>query len=193
MKKKFIPTVEVLHDDSGIALPEHLHLFFEVNFETGELWWKQREVKYFTTRQYCNIWNTKHAGKRAFTAHDDHGYLLGSLFGRRYKAHRIIWALKHGVWPDNIDHSNGIKDDNREVNLRSVSATENMRNQKLHSTNTSGTVGVCWDKRRSKWQARIVRGGRFKHLGYFKNKKDAVGARAEADIKYGFHENHGRD
>ena len=34
--------------------------------------------------------------------------------------------------------------------------------------------------------------GKHKNLGVFKNKEEAIAARAASNIKYNFHENHGR-
>jgi hypothetical protein len=101
--------------------------------------------------------------------------------------------LTYGSWPvDQIDHINGNTKDNRLENLRDVSNRENLRNQKIPKNNTSGTLGVSFDKRKQNYQASIKINGKRKHLGYFKNKEEAIAARAVANIKYNFHENHGR-
>jgi hypothetical protein len=101
--------------------------------------------------------------------------------------------LTYGSWPeDQIDHINGNGLDNRLENLRAVSNGENLRNQKIPKNNTSGTIGVSFYKRHQKYQASIKINGIRKHLGYFKNKEEAIAARAVANIKYNFHENHGR-
>lgn len=165
--------------------------------ETGKLFWKERSVDMFsdgkqTAEHNCASWNEKYAGKEAFTA-GDRGYKQGLILGRNYKAHRVIWALVNGEWPDNIDHINGIRDDNRIDNLRSVSQAENNRNAKRRSNNTSGVCGVHWYKRGNKWVAQIRADGNIKHLGYFTDFDDAVAARKEAEIEHGYHENHGRD
>jgi hypothetical protein len=39
--------------------------------------------------------------------------------------HRYVWFLRHGEWPNIIDHINGVRQDNRIDNLRSVSIREN--------------------------------------------------------------------
>jgi hypothetical protein len=54
----------------------------------------------------------------------------------------------------------------------------------LHSNNTSGYKGVCWDKRRELWRVQIEFKGKRYYLGRYKNKEDAIKARQEADIKY---------
>jgi len=63
---------------------------------------------------------------------------------------------------------------------------------KMRKDNTSGVVGVCWDKRARKWQASITLDGRTKGIGNFKSKADAIAARKAAEIDHCFHENHGR-
>jgi len=100
----------------------------------------------------------------------------------------------HDEWPqDEIDHINGIRTDNRLVNLRSVTHRENQKNIKRSTCNTSGRVGVRWEGHRSKWRSAIKVDGREKHLGSFDSFAEASAARKAAEIKYGFHKNHGRD
>jgi hypothetical protein len=88
--------------------------------------------------------------------------------------------------------SNGIRDDNRLVNLRDVTHKENLRNQKLSSSNKSGMTGVSWNKALNKWRALITVDYKMKHLGVFINIEDATQARKKAEKKYGYHANHGR-
>lgn len=85
-----------------------------------------------TAQQNADRWNNTFAGKRAFTARHERGYLRGLINGRQYRAHRIIYKMCHDTEPAFIDHINGDTGDNRLVNLRSVSHAENMQNQKHH-------------------------------------------------------------
>ena len=126
------------------------------------------------------------------TRPDKDGYLPLNIRGKHFYQHRVAWFIMTGTWPDSIDHINGVKHDNRAVNLRSVSHDTNMRNQKKHNTNTSGHTGVSWEKRSGKWLAYIYHDKKRHHLGYFLKLDDAVSARKMAEHKFGFHENHGR-
>lgn len=58
------------------------------------------------------------------------GYLLLKLGDHSIMAHRAAWIYTHGDIDDDkvIDHINGVRDDNRIVNLRMVTQSENMRN-----------------------------------------------------------------
>lgn len=94
----------------------------------GRLFWKRRPITAFKNGGAFEIWNTKHAGKEAFTCKDENGYLCGGILGKKYRAHRIIWLLHYRKWPSEvIDHINGNTSDNRIVNLRDVSQAENIR------------------------------------------------------------------
>lgn len=110
-----------------------------------------------------------------------------------YYAHRLAWLYMTGNWPENhIDHINGIRDDNRWQNLRDVSRSTNSRNSKLPITNTSGVIGVFFSNRDNVWIARIKMNGKTIHLGKSKDFEKVALLRKQAEIAYGFHENHGR-
>ena len=121
------------------------------------------------------------------------GYRVVSISSSRYYGHRVSWFMYYGAWPKStIDHINGVRDDNRIVNLRDVDHKENLKNQRLQKSNTSGVVGVYWNKPTKNWRVKIEVNGKQIHIGYFQYMPDAVKARQKAEVKYGFHENHGR-
>lgn len=172
--------------------PELLRQLLRYEPETGKLYWRERNAdmsKEFNDTE-CNRWNGAWAGKEAFTS-TSCGYKQGHIMSSHCRAHRVIWAIVYGEWPKHIDHINGIKDDNRIENLRSVSHAENCRNQKRASNNTSGVCGVYWCKRYGKWRVQIGANGKCKHLGYFDDFDKAVATRKSAEAKYDFHQNHG--
>jgi len=179
---------------------ELLHKLLRYEPETGKLYWCERTPDMFkgckqSVKQTCNIWNSRFSGKEAFTCVDSHGYKSGRINSQLFRAHRVAWALHFGEWPsDQIDHINGVRGDNKIENLRIVTHQDNHRNQKRSSNNTSGVTGVHWNTRKGKWASRIWVGGKNgKHLGYFDSFDEAVQTRKDAEAKYGFHTNHGRD
>jgi len=160
--------------------------------ESGVLTWKSRPSTHFKKEYACKAWNTKFATKVAGYKAED-GYIEIAILKRTYKAHRIAWAIYHGDFADMfIDHINGNKSDNSINNLRVVNKRENGVNSRIHGNNKSGTSGVCWCKRTNRWEAYIRDGIKKVHLGRFASIDDAVSARKLAEIKYGYHENHGR-
>lgn len=178
------------HQD--ILLSRLQNLFYIKN---DTLYWKARDLSDFKSKNAWSAWNSRFSMKPAGNI-DDAGYIrLGvTLIGkkRHYRTHRIIWAMHYGKWPEGeIDHINHERVDNRIENLRETSHKNNLRNQKKHSTNKSGTCGVCWDKENSKWLAFITVSGNKIRLGRFRDKSIAIEARKSAEITYKFHENHG--
>lgn len=170
---------------------EILKDILEYNPENGELRWKVRSEKYFPTSQSSRCWNGAWVGKLALNALDKKGYRVGSIFNKDYKSHRIIWFMIYGYLPDQIDHINGIKSDNRLSNLREVSNHENHRNMGVQKNTKTGVTGVQWLKREKSYMARICVNNKEIRLGYFKDFADAVKARKIAEREYGFHPNHG--
>ena len=133
------------------------------------------------------------AGGVAGNLNKINGYIHIRLDGKLYKAHRLAWLYVHGKFPDNhTDHQNRCKIDNRISNLRDVTNAENQRNRSLNKNSTSGVTGVSWHSPLNKWRANIKIDGKTNHLGYFTNKEDAIKCRQAANIKYGFHKNHGK-
>lgn len=181
-------------DIAGLELnAEIIRELLDYNPETGRLFWKERDKKWFKTTQSANSWNTEFAGTEAFTAKRTEGRMHGRIFEKNYAKHRICWLHYHGAWPENvIDHIDGDPTNNRISNLRDVAQQENALNQKLRNTNKSGQMGVCEANSGSRWRAYITVDGKQVNLGQFENKDDAIAARKAAEVKYGFHPNHGR-
>lgn len=98
--------------------------------------------------------------------------------GHSHLAHRLAWLFVHGHWPEaDIDHINGDRSDNRIDNLRCVTRQHNLMNQRRpRSDNTTGYLGVCVDRARGEFQARLQVSGRVKHLGRFDNAEAAHAA-----------------
>jgi hypothetical protein len=144
----------------------------------------------YTAERNAKIWNTRFSGKEAFTAFNA-GYRHGQVFRIKLRAHRVIWMMVHGEWPEEIDHINHNRGDNRIVNLRNVSRAVNMKNKPMQVNNTSGCVGVTWDKSRNKWKVRVHVKGKSKFIGDFSEIEDAISARKDAEPISNYHENHG--
>lgn len=81
------------------------------------------------------------------------------------------------------DHINHITLDNRSVNIRLCTASQNQHNR-LKQVGSSKFKGVCWHKNERKWRARINYKGKRIHLGSFDNEIDAAESYNNAAIKY---------
>ena len=122
-------------------------------------------------------------------------YVLINTHGKHWKAHRLAWFYVTGKEPEKyIDHINGDGTDNRWCNLRLVSRVENARNQRRHKCNSySNVMGVRWSKISSRWCAFIGYQNKQIYLGSFVDFNEAVKVRKDAEVRYGYHPNHGKD
>lgn len=121
---------------------------------------------------------------------DVHGYGQVMIDGKIYKEHHLVWLWYHGEMPAvQIDHLNHQRRDNRIENLRLADNTVNHKNRPMQRNNTTGCVGVSFD--RSRYVAYVTVSGKQIRLGRFKTLEEAVEARQRANREYGFHQNHG--
>jgi hypothetical protein len=155
-----------------------LHDVLIYNPETGILIWRARPTSMFKTARDCAAWNTRYAGKEAFTARKS-GYPFGTVFDQPCRAHRVIWAMMTGEWPDTkVDHEDKDRSNNRWSNLRQASTAQNNHNRTKKSGTSSAFLGVNWKGDRGKWRAHL----RGRHLGYFPSEMDAAKAHDEAAL-----------
>ena len=178
--------------DKALPCPTVLRLLLRYEPETGVMTWRKRAKCFCDTARRADWFNRRYAGAPALNARRKDGYLVGSVFDVRVRAHRAAWAIVHGAWPDEIDHINGDPSDNRLSNLRNVSHAGNQKNMKRPSNNTSGVSGVFWCTGMRRWDAEIHVGGRRVWLGGFETREQAMIARKAAEKVAGYHENHGR-
>jgi hypothetical protein len=148
-----------------------LRLLFKYESDTGLIYWIAKGK---------GMIKKKAAGTKLHS-----GYLGICIGSKRWQAHRIAWALHYGNWPkDQIDHINGIKTDNRIINLRNASNSQNGKNLGLSKANKTGVKGVSFEKYTDRWKASIRVNGKSISIGRFDTIKDATKARRDAENKY---------
>jgi AP2 domain. len=117
--------------------------------------------------------------------HHGKGYLQIRIDGISYFSHRLAWFYMTGSWPiHGIDHVNGVRSDNRWVNLRDVSKSVNQQNFRLPMRhNKVGMLGVslvpC-----GKYKAQIHVNGKRLFLGHHDTAESARIAYLNAKRKY---------
>lgn len=125
-----------------------LRELFHYDDTTGELFWK--------------------TGKRAGRSIGSKGYCHVTIDGRRRQIHRVMWKIVTGEEPAEIDHINKNKHDNRFVNLRSATKSQNQFNAKLRADSSSGVKGVSFLKRERKWRV-LITANKNRHQKLFKD------------------------
>lgn len=128
---------------------------------SGELRWKQNELVRKDLRGQIAGWLSQD------------GYRYLKIDNKRLCAHRVVWMLYHKEIPDQIDHINMDRADNRIANLRNACIAENNRNRTKQSNNTSGFKGVTFHKSTKKYHAKIMVNKVRHSLGYFENAETA--------------------
>lgn len=97
------------------------------------------------------------------------------------RMHRVIMNTPDGMETDHVD-GNGLN--NTRANLRVCTRSQNAMNKGAYRNNTSGFKGVCFNKRKNKWQAQINIYGNQTHLGYFPTPELAYEAYCNACVTY---------
>lgn len=122
----------------------------------------------------------------------DRGYRYIAVDEKMWREHRLAFLYMSGKLPKVVDHINGIRDDNRWVNLREGTQSQNMMNTKINPKNKSGVKGVCWHKASKKWIAQLRVKGKSVNIGYFSDISSAeLAVRAAREKYHGEFANHG--
>ena len=124
-------------------------------------------------------------GKRGYPVSHTSRKMPGGA--RTEPLHRYLMKPEPGY---EVDHISGNKLDNRRKNLRICSHQQNMFNQRIRCTNSSGYQGVSYHKKAEKYEAYISRDGKKIYLGLFISAEAAAAARDCAASKlYGEYAN----
>lgn len=146
------------------------HYWFTVDSDTGIVLWKNKPHKSRVV-----------IGTEAGTTFQT-GYKKVMLLGKNYLLHRIAFFLYHGYIPEQIDHINGNRSDNRKCNLRQANFAQNAQNRRLTTNNKTGYKGVS--KSKNRYRATISYNKKFKHLGYFDTIEEAAKVYEKACEKF---------
>ena len=120
------------------------------------------------------------------------GYKVICVDYKIYKAHRLIFLYHNDYLPEQIDHADGNKLNNKIENLRAADNSKNGMNRGMMCNNTSGAKNVFWDKSHKKWRVAIRFGATLQSFGRFVDFELAELVATMAREKYhGVFANHG--
>lgn len=95
------------------------------------------------------------------------GYLKTNIDGQLYYNHRLAWLYMTGEWPAyNIDHINGIKDNNEWKNLREATHSQNNKNRAAYGATQDKNIYLT----KGKYTVRVC-------LGTYPTKEEAIAIR----------------
>ena len=145
-----------------------LHEQLSYDGDTGHFFWRKKTGR-------CA------AGQRAGRV-GDHGYELIQVDGRAYRSHVLAWIYVYGHPPTNdIDHRDQDRRNNRLINLRLATRSQNNANSKVREGKLySDKRGVSFDRARGLWVAQIRHDKRQHNLGRFASEEEAAAAYAAA-------------
>lgn len=107
---------------------------------------------------------------------DSKGYIRLRVDGKRYLGHRLAWFYMTGEWPpEQIDHRNGSRTDNRFTNLRLATAAQNLWNSTGWKASQVAFKGVT-RSHSGGFRARIRSDGKERQIGVYPTPEEAKAA-----------------
>jgi hypothetical protein len=147
-----------------LSYEEAIRIF---EYRDGKLYWRIKP-RY----QTCIGTEAGYVNKR--------GYRAVGWNKRLYRAHRIVFLMHYGYMPEQIDHINGNRDDNRIENLREATASQNQWNRGANIKNATGHKNIKWVDRLKKFVVAIAIEKRSKHIGVYADLESALQAASAA-------------
>jgi hypothetical protein len=98
------------------------------------------------------------------------GYVIITINKKLYKAHRLAFLFMTGEFPNSnlqVDHIDGVCDNNRWCNLRIATAAQNQHNSKIAINNSTGVKGVSFNKRTNKYAVDVRLNKQHNYLGEY--------------------------
>ena len=142
---------------------ERVHDLFWYDCGTGNLIWK--------ITKSAKAYRGSVAGSV-----NSHGHVNVQVDKVMYAAHQLIYLWHHGHIPNEIDHEDRDKSNNRIQNLRPATSSQNKGNISLLRNNTTGYRGVSVNSRSGKFHAQIKINGKQTYIGRFELPEDAARA-----------------
>lgn len=123
-------------------------------------------------------------GDKAGSVHPN-GYTYVKISGEGYRVHRILWMMRTGEDPGelDIDHRNRKRSDNSYDNLKLANKVMQAQNKGDYCNNTSGCTGVS-QVSGGRWCAYINCDGKRIGLGRYDTKEEAIAARKGGEAVY---------
>lgn len=119
-------------------------------------------------------------GSRAGTAHTTAGYRYITVAGEKHAEHQWAFLYMLGRLPAvEIDHANGVVDDNRWENLREADRFKNLANMRCRRRGLKGVIKTS----KNRWGARVRYNGTRISLGCFATEAEAHAAYAKKAVE----------
>ena len=120
------------------------------------------------------------------------GYVVLRYKCQKYYAHRIAFVCMGLEVPDQVDHKDGVRSNNKWINLRESNNSKNSKNSSMKSSNTSGSTGVYWSKRDQRWIGEVTIDGKKVYVGRSNYIEEITNKIMKYRAEKGFSSRHGK-